>query len=293
MPSCNLCPRHCNIDRSRSVGFCGVSSTLKAARADLHFWEEPCICSPGGGAGAIFFSGCNLKCVFCQNEKISRGHEGKEISVGRLREIIDELIDKGADTIDLVTPTHFTDIIINALDGHKPSVPVVWNSSGYESVDTLRRLRGLVDIYLPDYKYSDSHLAKKLSGAEDYPAVAKAALREMFRQTGKFRLDDNGMMLSGVIVRHLVLPGFIENTLSCLDDLTEMFDEDDIMISLMSQYTPPKKQLAIPSLNRRLTEKEYNSAVDYLYLLGRDNGFVQELSSAEEEYTPDFDGTGV
>lgn len=289
---CNLCPRGCGVNRKTTTGFCGVGSKLKAARAGLHFWEEPCICSTGG-AGAIFFSGCNLRCKFCQNIKISRNCDGKEITVKRLREIIDELVWQGADTIDLVTPTHYTDIIAAALKEEKPPIPVVWNSSGYEKAETLKLLDGLVDIYLPDFKYSDGTLARRLSDAADYPQTALSAIGEMFRQTGKFILDDDGMMSRGVIVRHLVLPGFIENTLGCLDMLTDMFARDDIMISLMSQYTPPETALDIESLNRRLTREEYDEAVGYLYLLGWDNGFVQELSSAEAEYTPDFDCSGV
>lgn len=289
---CTLCPRNCGADREKGVGFCGVGAQPKAALAGLHFWEEPCICSTGG-AGAIFFSGCNLRCVFCQNAKISRGCEGKEITVKRLREIFEELVWQGADTIDLVTPTQYTDIIAKALGEGKPPVPVVWNSGAYEKTETLKRLEGLVDIYLPDFKYSDAALALRLSGAEDYPRVAAAAVREMYRQTGDYVLNDDGIMQKGVIVRHLVLPGFGENTLGTLDLLTDMFTEQNIMISLMSQYTPPHEKLDIDSLNRRLTKEEYEAATDYLNLLGWDSGFVQELSSAEEEYTPDFDLSGV
>lgn len=292
MSACNLCPRKCNADRDTRIGFCGVGTGLKAARAGLHFWEEPCICGTGG-AGAVFFSGCNLRCVFCQNMKISRGCDGRELTVKRLREIFDELVWQGADTIDLVTPTQFTNVIAAALEEGKPSVPVVWNSSAYESVETLKTLEGLVDIYLPDFKYSDAKLAARLSKAPDYPETAKKAIAEMFRQTGKFKLGEDGMMTGGVIIRHLVLPGFIENTLGCLDELTDMFKPDEVMISLMSQYTPPAERLDPPSLNRRLTREEYDEAVGYLYLLGWENGFVQELSSAKEEYTPDFDNTGV
>lgn len=292
MANCSICPRRCGVDRDIKKGFCGVGSTLKAARAGLHFWEEPCICS-SGGAGAVFFSGCNLRCIYCQNEKISCGCAGKEITVSRLREIFDELIWQGADVIDLVTPTHYTDIIIRALSEEKLPVPVVWNSSAYEEPETLKRLEGLIDIYLPDYKYSDPSLASKLSGAADYPEKAREAIKEMYRQTGDFSLDKDGMMLGGVIIRHLVLPGFVENTLGCLDDITEMFSGENVMISLMSQYTPPEKALPVPSLNRRLTNEEYEKAVGYLYLLGWENGFVQELSSAESEFTPDFDCSGV
>ena len=292
MDKCTLCPRSCGTDRTAQNGFCGVGARLKAARAGLHFWEEPCICSTGG-AGAIFFSGCNLRCKFCQNVKISRDCDGKEITVKRLREIINDHVSQCADTIDHVTPTHYTDIIADALAEEKPPIPVVWNSSGYEKAETLKRLEGLVDIYLPDFKYSDGALALRLSGAADYPRTAVTALREMFRQTGKFELDGSGMMKRGLIVRHLVLPGFVENTLDCLDILTDMFSEDDIMISLMSQYTPPKEPLDIESLNRRLTKEEYDEAVGYLCLLGWDSGFVQEKSSAEAEYTPEFDCSGV
>ena len=201
--------------------------------------------------------------------------------------------EQGADVIDLVTPTHYTDIIIRALSEEKLPVPVVWNSSAYEEPETLKRLEGLVDISLPDYKYSDPSLAAKLSGAADYPEKAREAIKEMYRQTGDFTLDKDGMMLGGVIIRHLVLPGFVENTLGCLDDITEMFSGENVMISLMSQYTPPEKALPVPSLNRRLTNEEYEKAVGYLYLLGWENGFVQELSSAESEFTPDFDCSGV
>lgn len=292
MSLCNLCPRKCDTDRSVSRGFCRVSDTLTAAKACLHFWEEPCIAGYGG-AGTIFFSGCNLGCVYCQNADISRGGAGKEITVSRLREIFDELIFQGADTIDLVTPTHYSDLIAEALRAEKLPVPVVYNTGSYETVEALRNLDGLVDIYLPDYKYADAELAKKLSFAPDYPDVAFAAIKEMYRQTGDYVLDNEGMLQKGVMIRHLVLPGHISNTLDCIDRLTSVFDDTNVLFSLMSQYTPPKTALPYPELNRRLTEDEYNEAVDYLYLCGIENGFVQELSSAKEEYTPDFDLTGV
>lgn len=292
MSLCNLCPRKCNTDRSVSRGFCRVGDRLTAAKACLHFWEEPCIAGYGG-AGTVFFSGCNLGCIYCQNSDISRGGAGKEISVSRLREIFDELIFQGADTIDLVTPTHYSDLIAEALRAEKLPVPVVYNTGGYETVDALRNLEGLVDIYLPDYKYADAELAKKLSFAPDYPDVAFAAIKEMYRQTGDYVLDDEGMLTKGVMIRHLVLPGHVSNTLDCIDRLTSVFDDSNVLFSLMSQYTPPKKALPYPEFNRRLTEDEYNEAVDYLYLCGIENGFVQELSSAKEEYTPDFDLSGV
>lgn len=290
--NCTLCPRKCNIDRSASAGYCGVGASLRAARAGLHFWEEPCI-SGTGGSGAVFFSGCNLGCIFCQNRLISRGGAGKEITVKRLREIFDELIRQGADNINLVTPTHYTDVLIEALSEEKLPVPVVWNTGAYESVETLKKLEGLADIYLPDYKYADAELAKRFSGAADYPETAWKAIGEMYRQRGDYVFDEDGMLQSGVIIRHLVLPGHIGNTLDVIDRVTEGYTEENVLFSLMSQYTPPKEKLPYEELNRRLTQEEYDEAVDYLYLCGIENGYVQELSSAKEEYTPDFDLTGV
>lgn len=292
MSVCNLCPRNCNRDRANERGFCNVGASLTLARAGLHFWEEPCI-SAYGGAGAVFFSGCSLKCIYCQNEKISRGRTGKEITEKRLREIFDELIDQGADNINLVTPSHYADIIAEALSKERLPVPVVYNTSAYEKTETLKMLDGLIDVYLPDYKYASSSLARQLSFAPDYPEIAFSAIEEMFRQRGSYTLDEDGILTSGVLIRHLVLPGFIENTLDVIDKITARFDDTQVLFSLMSQYTPPEKELEIPSLNRRLTEEEYSQAVDYLYLSGFENGFVQELSSAKEEYTPDFDLSGV
>ena len=292
MPNCDLCPRKCHIDRTQRRGFCGVGAALTAARAGLHFWEEPCISGPGG-SGAVFFSGCNLRCVFCQNRAISRGGRGKEITVARLRTIFDELVWQGADNINLVTPTHFTDLIAEALRQGKPPVPVIWNSSAYEEPDTLKTLEGLVDVYLPDYKYADAALAARFSHAPDYPQKAWAAIREMHRQTGDYRLDEDGMLLSGVLIRHLILPGHVDNTLDAIDAVTTEFTDEAVLFSLMSQYTPPEEPLPFPELNRRLTKEEYDRAVDYLYLCGWENGFMQELSSAQSEYTPDFDGSGI
>lgn len=292
MSSCNLCPRKCNIDRAETAGFCGMKNKITAARAGLHFWEEPCIAGYGG-AGTVFFSGCNLRCVYCQNREISAGGKGKEITVTRLREIFDELIYNGAECIDLVTPTHFADQIALALAAQKLPVPVVYNCGGYERVETLRRLEGLVDVYLPDYKYADAALAKRLSAAPDYPQTALAAIKEMHRQTGDPVLDEDGLLRRGVLARHLVLPGFIENTLDCIDALTNAFSEQNLLLSVMSQYTPPPFRLPDESLNRRLTAEEYGRVTDYLYLLGLENVYLQELSSAKEEYTPDFDFTGL
>ena len=273
-------------------GFCGVGAALTAARAGLHFWEEPCISGPGG-SGAVFFSGCNLRCVFCQNRAISRGGAGKEITVQRLREIFRELIWQGADNVNLVTPTHCTDRIAEALAAEKLPVPVVYNCGGYESVQTLQTLEGLVDVYLPDYKYAHRALAARFSGAPDYPETALAAIKEMHRQTGDWITDEDGLLRKGVLIRHLVLPGYIENTLDCLDLLTDAFTEKNALLSVMSQYTPPPFPLEDPSLNRRLTQAEYDRVTDYLCLLGRDDAYIQELSSAEAEYTPAFDLTGI
>lgn len=292
MSNCNLCPRNCNRDRTKQKGFCDATDKITLGRAGLHFWEEPCI-SGYGGSGTVFFSGCNLKCIYCQNESISRGKVGKEVSEKRLREIFDELIFNGADNINLVTPTHYADIIADALSKEKLPVPVVYNTSSYEKAETLKKLDGLIDVYLPDFKYSSPVLSRRLSHAPDYPKIAFAAIKEMFRQRGNYKLDEDGMLLSGVLVRHLVLPGFIDNTLDVIDKITSLFDDTQILFSLMSQYTPPKKKLKESSLNRRLTQEEYDKAVDYLYLCGFENGFIQELSSAVEEYTPDFDLSGV
>lgn len=291
MEKCNLCPRKCGVDRTKTKGYCKVGADVTLARAGLHFWEEPCI-SGLGGSGAVFFTGCNLGCVYCQNRIISSGNVGKEISVTRLREIFSELIFDGADNINLVTPTHFIPEIAKALGEEKLPVPVVYNTSSYEEVDSLKMLDGLVDIYLPDLKYIDSALSKKLSKAEDYAKKAVPAIKEMLRQTGRPTFDEDGMLQKGIIIRHLVLPGYLENTYDVLDCVSENF-KDKALFSLMSQYTPPQEPLPYTSLNRRLSEEEYEKAVDYMYLSGIDNGFVQELSSAKEEYTPDFDLSGV
>lgn len=291
MSGCELCPRRCGIDRDKNAGYCGVSNALKAARAGLHLWEEPSI-SGEHGAGAVFFSGCGLRCVYCQNHEISGGAVGTEITTERLREIFFELIEQGAECIDLVTPTHYAPQIARALAGGLP-VPVVWNSSGYERVETLKMLDGLVDVYLPDYKYSDPAAAKRYSNAPDYPSVALAALREMYRQTGRQVFSEKGTLLRGVQVRHLVLPGNLDNTYGVIDAFSSLFPAGEAGFSLMSQFTPTPACEKYPELNRRLTPEEYEKAVDYMYLCGVENGFVQELSSAKEEYVPAFDGSGV
>lgn len=285
---CSICPRKCGVPRDAAHnGFCGVGWDPVVARAAPHFWEEPCI-SGTRGSGAVFFAGCSLRCAFCQNAAISAGCSGKVITVDRLREIFRELEAQQVHNINLVTGGHFLPAILKALDP-KPAVPVVWNCGGYESVPALRALEGKVQVYLPDMKYMDRALAGRLSGAADYPEVARTAILEMFRQTGPFRLDDDGMLVSGVMIRHLVLPGELDNTFSVLDWIADTFKPGDVLVSLMGQYTPN----GLGGPDRRLTPEEYRRACDYMLALGLLEGYTQELTSAESEYTPPFDGTGV
>ena len=257
----------------------------------MHRFEEPCI-SGQNGSGAIFFSGCNLRCAFCQNRKISRENFGREVSVKRLSEIFCRLEQSGVNNINLVTPGHFAPAIKAALSLCRPSIPVVYNCGGYESVETLKSLSGNIQIYLPDMKYSDSGLARQVSGAEDYPGIAKAAISEMFGQVGPCKFDENGILQSGVVVRHLVLPGFLENSYRVIDWFADAFEKGSVLFSLMSQYTPPKNKLPVKSLNRRLTTLEYNRVYDYMLSKGVEFGYCQQRSSAKEEYTPDFDLSG-
>lgn len=287
---CTLCPRRCGAERTAEAGggFCRMPGGLRVARAMLHHWEEPPI-SGQNGAGTVFFSGCTLGCVYCQNGDISAGGFGKDISTARLREIFQELIAQGAHNIELVTPTHFLPWILPALTPRLP-VPVVYNCGGYERVETLRALEGLVDVYLPDLKYADGALAAELSGAADYFPVACEAIREMFRQVGTYVLED-GLLTRGVVIRHLVLPGYLDNTRRVLDWIAETFAPGDVLVSLMSQYTPTANMTG--RLARRVTAAEYRAAADYMRNCGITDGFVQERTSAEEAYTPAFDGEGV
>ena len=287
---CTLCPRRCGAERTAEAGggFCRMPGGLRVARAMLHHWEEPPI-SGQNGAGTVFFSGCTLGCVYCQNGDISAGGFGKDISTARLREIFQELIAQGAHNIELVTPTHFLPWILPALTPRLP-VPVVYNCGGYERVETLRTLEGLVDVYLPDLKYADGTLAAALSGAGDYFPVACEAIREMFRQVGPYVLED-GLLTRGVVIRHLVLPGYLDNTRRVLDWIAETFAPGDVLVSLMSQYTPTANMTG--RLARRVTAAEYRAAADYMRNCGITDGFVQERTSAEEAYTPAFDGEGV
>lgn len=300
---CKLCPRNCNVDRNNGEkGICGQTNQLKVARAALHYWEEPCI-SGVGGSGAVFFSGCALHCVFCQNREIANGTVGKEISVERLSEIFLELMEKGANNINLVTAGHFVPQVIKALERAKAqgmNLPVVYNTSSYENVDTIKKLEGFVDIYLPDFKYMSETLSQKYSHAPDYSKVAKAAIEEMVRQTGKpvFKEAENmseeeePLIRKGTIVRHLVLPGQVEDSKAVIRYLYETYG-DKIYISIMNQFTPMSDLSAYPELARKLTEEEYDEVVDYAIELGVENGYIQEGETAKESFIPAFDCEGV
>lgn len=287
---CKLCPRMCNADRSRAAGFCGMGETIKAARAGLHAWEEPCI-SGTRGSGAVFFSGCVMRCEYCQNYDISAGGFGMEITERRLAEIFLELQSQGAHNINLVNPTHFVPQIIKALDiaGQGLKIPVVYNTGGYERVETLKLLSGYVDIYLPDIKYFSDEAAA-LSHAPHYFETAMAAVKEMLRQTGK-PVMQNGLLKRGVVVRHMVLPYLYKDSVEVIKRVGERFG-GEILFSLMSQYTPFYKAKDNPRLNRRITTFEYRKALEAVIEAGLD-GFMQEKSSAKEEYTPLFDLSGL
>ncbi len=294
MGACSLCPKNCLIDRENTCGFCGVPADIYVAKIMLYQWEEPCICG-GAGAGTIFFSGCNLHCVYCQNCKISRGKYGEKFSSERLKNEIFSLVDQGASCIEFVTPTHYTDKLVEILREIKPSlnIPVVWNSGGYEKVETLYKLCGLVDIYLPDLKYFSGELSAKYSHARDYFPVAIDAIKEMLSQVGAPKFDDNGRLLSGVIVRHLVLPDCRHDSIELLTRLAEQVGgAEKVILSLMSQYTPDFYIQAHPNgecknLARRLTSFEYNSVLKKAQELGFE-GYFQEISSASAIYTPNF-----
>ena len=286
--NCELCPRRCHVDRTRGeLGFCREPDHIYAAAA--HYWEEPVI-SGSFGSGAVFFSGCTLKCIFCQNGIISQQNLGKEITTDHLREIFLKLIDDGVQNINLVTPTHFLPSILPALKPKLP-IPIVYNC-GYERVETLRELEGLVDIYLPDMKYSNESLAAKLSCAPDYVEISKAAIKEMYRQVGSAVIEDD-IMQRGLIVRHLILPGELDNTLGVLDWFAETFPKADVLFSLMSQYVPMGKAKKLPPYDRKITEEEYDAAISYLDFLGIESGFTQDFTSATEDYIPDFSFEGI
>ena len=287
--SCHLCPRNCGVDRTAGqLGFCGQTDQVKIARAAPHFWEEPVLCGESG-SGTVFFSGCTMGCVFCQNDEIS--HQGLGREAADLRKVFENLIEQGVSNINLVTATQFLPSILPALTPKLP-VPVVYNCGGYESVETLKQLEGLVDIYLPDMKYSSNALAKKLSHAPDYVETASAAILEMYRQVGKVQME-NGILKKGMILRHLILPNEIDNALGVLDWVDEHFQPGEILFSLMSQYVPMGRAKTMEGLNRPITEMEYDAVLSYMELLGIEDGFTQEFSSAVEEYIPDWDFSGL
>lgn len=287
--NCNICPRKCNAQRERAQGFCRAPERFKLARAALHFWEEPCI-SGKNGSGAVFFSGCNLKCVYCQNYEISIGDKGTQISDERLIEIFEELIDEGAQNINLVNPTHYATRLAEVLSKWKCPVPIVYNSSGYESVETLKLLNGIVDIYLPDFKYIRSEKAQRYSRAMDYPNAVKAALKEMRRQQPE-DIFENGMMKKGMIIRHLILPQNTNSSLEIIDYIKEHFE--NTYLSLMAQYVPCGRLEQFPELQRKITKREHEKVVNYACQKGLQRVFVQELGSADKMYIPPFDLNGV
>jgi len=292
---CTLCPRECHANREeKKRGYCGMDSRIYAARAALHMWEEPCI-SGGKGSGAVFFSGCGLRCIFCQNREIAIGKDGKEISVEKLGEIFLNLEKQGAANINLVTGAHYVPQIREALGIAKEkglSVPVVYNSSGYEKVETLKLLEGYVDVYLPDFKYMEASLAEAFSNAPDYPERAKEAIEEMVRQTGNCVFNEEGYIEKGTIVRHLILPGHTVNSKKVLDYLHDKY-ENKIFISIMNQYTPVYEQKIYKELNRKVTEREYKKVLDHALEIGVENGFWQTGDTAKESFIPAFDYEGL
>lgn len=289
---CNLCPRRCGALRTEAEGrgVCRMPAAPVVARAALHLWEEPPI-SGSNGAGTVFFSGCSLGCVFCQNDDISHKDFGKTVTVSRLREIFRELIAQGAHNIDLVNPTHYAHVVLQALDEPIP-VPVVWNSGGYDRVDTLRALEGKIQIYLPDLKYLTPGYAARYSGAADYPEMAKAAILEMFRQTGPCVYGEDGLLKRGVVIRHLLLPGKLAEAKRVMDWVAETFPPGAVLFSLMSQYIPWGRAAEFPELDRRIRPSEARAAEGYMEALGLE-GFAQGVEAARSDYIPSFDLTGV
>lgn len=292
---CSLCPRMCGTDRAAGQkGFCGGGNLVRVARAALHYWEEPCI-SGESGSGTVFFSGCTMRCVFCQNKEISRSEVGKEITIERLAEIYLELAAKGANNINLVTPMHYAPQIIAALDIARKNgltLPIVWNTGGWERRESVAAVRDYADIWLSDFKYFDSSLGESLSKAPNYFSVAAAALEQMVKQTCEPVFDENGIMRRGVIVRHLMLPGHLDDTKNVLRFLYENYG-DSIWISIMNQYTPMCSDPRFPELSRTVSDEEYNEAIDFACELGIENAFVQEGGTVGESFIPPFDLSGV
>lgn len=299
MSTCNCCPRHCQVDRHLNPGYCGVTDRLKVARAGLHPWEEPCF-SGTKGSGTVFFSGCPLHCVFCQNQQIANGLTGKDITVDRLSDIYLELQQQGAHNINLVTAGHYAPQVRESLLLAKEKglkIPVIYNSSGYESLESLKLLEGLIDIYMPDFKYWENATAERYSSAPDYPQAVMLAIEEMIRQVGEPVFTEQGdecLMEKGVLVRHLILPGHLEESKKILRYLVETYGER-IYVSIMNQYTPMEgiEQTGYQELSERITEEEYEEVVDYAIEIGLENGFIQEGETAAESFIPAFDGAGV
>jgi len=291
---CNDCPRRCGANRGENIkgGVCASPSLPRLARAAPHFGEEPCI-SGERGSGTVFFTGCNLKCVFCQNHEISRGKIGETVSIEHLRDIFLELQDTGVHNINLVTGSHFVSPIVSALEKAELKIPVVWNSSGYDSVESLRRLEGLVQIYMPDLKYMDSELARRYSAAADYPEIARAAIAEMYRQRGAFVLDENDMLQSGLLIRHLILPESEENSRRVIDFIAKTYPGDRVLFSLMCQFTPMPHTEKYPELQKTVSAELNDRLCEYMAERGIEWGFFQEPESATEEMIPDFDLTGI
>lgn len=284
---CDVCPRHCGIDRNTAAGFCKTGASARVARAALHAWEEPCI-SGTNGSGTVFFTGCSLRCVFCQNDVISTGKiQGTAVTPRQLHDLFCRLIDQGAHNINLVNPTHFAPAILEALQIEKLPVPVVYNSSGYESVETLKQLEGWIGIYLPDFKYADNKLAMRYSHAPDYYEVTAAAIAEMIRQTGPCVFDDNGLLKRGTIIRHLILPSHVRNSIAVLRAIDRLFGKS-AYVSLMAQYIPAGRAADFPEINRTLTQEEFDRVSAVLENLNLP-GYMQELSSADQAYVPPFE----
>ena len=290
LEKCNLCPNNCSVNRFSSVGRCKIGANITVAKAYLHTWEEPVI-SGKNGSGTIFFSGCSLGCVFCQNYKISSDNFGKEITPSRLADIFKSLEEKGAENINLVTPTPHVYGIIDALNIYRPNIPIVYNSSGYESVETLKLLDGYVDVYLPDFKYYDNDLAYKFSNVRNYREITVNAIDEMLRQTGKPKIE-NGLIKKGVIIRHLVLPSHTSDSIKVMDEILARYSSN-VLVSLMGQYTPVRHNDKYAELNRKVTPLEYKRVLRYMQNVGLTNGFCQELDSSATMYIPSFDLEGV
>lgn len=294
LDSCNLCPRNCNVNRNNNeIGYCGASNQMVIAKAYLHMWEEPCI-SGNIGSGTIFFSYCNLRCIFCQNYSISTLHKGSVVSVDRLKEICLELQEKGALNINLVTPTHYVPLIVEALKLAKKeglTIPIIYNTSSYENISTIKLLEGIVDVYLPDLKYYDDIYGIKYSNCQNYFKYASSAIEEMYKQVGKCVFDNNGIIKKGVIVRHLMLPDNIIDSKNIINYLYNKY-KDNIYISIMNQYTP-LRNLKYDNLNRKVSDTEYDELINYAYDLGIRNAYIQEGDTQKESFIPDFNNEGI